>query len=576
MDLEKAVELAKENNSEAIAYLYETTYKNAFYVALKYMQNEHDAYDVVQDSYIKAFKELGQLSSADKFTSWLSTIVAHKALDAKKKKVPTFFSETEDEESGTDISDTFESDRVDISPELAIDQKETSRLINEMISDLTDEQRFCITMFYMEDMSVKEIAQVLSVSENTVKSRLNYGRTKIKDKVIELEKKGTKLYGLLPLAFFIALFKTEAQACEVAVPSVESILSATGANASSAGITGGKTVTESAAKAGLKVFGKTVSLKVAGIVAAAVVGVGGIGVGTALFDFQNDEEQHSNTNYNEEDNNISSGNDDVQNAGASDESAETIIENEEIDYQEAYSEVLNNQRSLKGSTYDIYVTSYMDEDFGMLLYSYSGETQSGNLANIYVNDNLITCDYNSDNNSLDISSYGIKNDAVECLSEVSVDNFLPFDDQGDVCLSNIKINNRDYIAIESRVTSSTWSDGTSYDITLISYDEAGKLILSYRDGVGGSSDYDITAEMRSSFNSAFNTNYTQDDFERAFYDGEYLLKEGEVLVHITCQSDLGLLWDDTNFEPWSNKYEEYSEQLSTPGTRVYWGQGKIE
>ncbi|MBE5913037.1 MAG: sigma-70 family RNA polymerase sigma factor [Pseudobutyrivibrio ruminis] len=291
MDLEKAVELAKENNSEAIAYLYETTYKNAFYVALKYMQNEHDAYDVVQDSYIKAFKELGQLSSADKFTSWLSTIVAHKALDAKKKKVPTFFSETEDEESGTDISDTFESDRVDISPELAIDQKETSRLINEMISDLTDEQRFCITMFYMEDMSVKEIAQVLGVSENTVKSRLNYGRTKIKDKVIELEKKGTKLYGLLPLAFFIALFKTEAQACEVTVPSVESILSATGANASSTGITGGKITTESAAKGGLKVMGKTVSMKVAAIATTAAVGVGVVGVGIAInndndYDYQ--------------------------------------------------------------------------------------------------------------------------------------------------------------------------------------------------------------------------------------------------------------------------------------------------
>ncbi|MBO6129438.1 MAG: hypothetical protein J6P79_11155, partial [Pseudobutyrivibrio sp.] len=82
--------------------------------------------------------------------------------------------------------------------------------------------------------------------------------------------------------------------------------------------------------------------------------------------------------------------------------------------------------------------------------------------------------------------------------------------------------------------------------------------------------------MRNSFNNTFNTNYTQDMFEGAFYEGQFLFTDGEELAYITCESDLGLLWDDTNLDAWSTKYNEYKEQLSVPGTRVYWGQGRIE
>ena len=60
-------------------------------------------------------------------------------------------------------------------------------------------------MFYYEEMSVKDIAQTLGVSENTVKSRLSYGRRKIKEQVLDLEKRGTKLYSVAPFVFFLYL-----------------------------------------------------------------------------------------------------------------------------------------------------------------------------------------------------------------------------------------------------------------------------------------------------------------------------------------------------------------------------------
>ena len=100
-----------------------------------------------------------------------------------------------------------EDNRIENMPEATIDQQETSRLVREILDVLPDEQRIVIGMFYYDQMSVSEIAEELECSENTVKSRLNYGRKKIQSKVLELEKNGTKLYSLAPLPFFIWLLR---------------------------------------------------------------------------------------------------------------------------------------------------------------------------------------------------------------------------------------------------------------------------------------------------------------------------------------------------------------------------------
>lgn len=214
MEIKEAVKLARENNNEGYAYLYENTYQKGYYVALKYMKDEDRAIDVLQDAYVRAFKYIGQLDEADKFPAWFARIVATTALNELKKKSPILFSQMEDEEGNSEV-DNFYDEREEYQPEVTMDKAETRRLVNEIIDTLSDEQRICITMFYMEEMSVKEMAEVLGVSENTVKSRLNYGRQKIKDKVLELEKRGTKLYGVAPIPFLLWLLRSDVLAQEI-------------------------------------------------------------------------------------------------------------------------------------------------------------------------------------------------------------------------------------------------------------------------------------------------------------------------------------------------------------------------
>ena len=209
--INKAIQGDNEARGELYSRYYQPVYNTIFYIT----KNTSDAEDVAQETFIKAFNSLTQLDDAKKFGGWIKQIAANKAKDSLRKLKPMVFSDIAPE-GDEDIRIDFEDEREEFVPDLAIDKKETTRLINEILMTLPDEQRTVITMFYYDQMSVGEIAESLSVSESAVKSRLQYGRKKIETNVLELEKKGTKLYSLLPIPFLLALLKkNDAFAAEI-------------------------------------------------------------------------------------------------------------------------------------------------------------------------------------------------------------------------------------------------------------------------------------------------------------------------------------------------------------------------
>ena len=112
------------------------------------MKQEDAALDVLQEAYIKAFNSLDQLQDAEKFAGWFSRIVATKALDELKKRKVLVFSQLQTDDEDIPMEELMADERTDNQPELAIDKEETSRLVQEIIGTLSDEQRICIMMFY--------------------------------------------------------------------------------------------------------------------------------------------------------------------------------------------------------------------------------------------------------------------------------------------------------------------------------------------------------------------------------------------------------------------------------------------
>lgn len=212
MNYTEAVMLVKQGDENGFNFLYEETYKSKYYLALKYMQNEEAAKDVLQDAYIQAFRKLDTLENPEKFASWLGIIVANTAKNALQKKNPMLFSEIMGDQEEEEFEYQIEDESIENQPEIAYSQRETQELVHELIDSLSEEQRMCILMFHIEGQSISEIAESLECSENTVKSRLNYGRKNIKGKAEELQKKGYKLYGMAPVPFLLYLLKSEEHA----------------------------------------------------------------------------------------------------------------------------------------------------------------------------------------------------------------------------------------------------------------------------------------------------------------------------------------------------------------------------
>ena len=314
---ESLLDRAKRQDQAALAEIYEQT-SGAVYRVLKVLiKNDEDTVqDLLQDTYVKAFTRLDQLQDESKLLPWLKTIANNSAKDWLKKCKPVLFTamagnEGNEETEALSFEENIEADRIDENPELAMDEKEVRCLVMEILNQLPEDQRVVLGMFYYEDMSVKEIASILEVSDNTVKSRLNYGRKKVKESVLELEKKGTKLYNVAPFTFFVYLLyrlgkstsveaaeldtlqtalhtvlqRTAAQEiCKNAGHTAHTASTGTGSGASKAASTvhhasQAASAASKAAGAAAGTAARHAGLKVAAVILAGVVGGGGVTYG---------------------------------------------------------------------------------------------------------------------------------------------------------------------------------------------------------------------------------------------------------------------------------------------------------
>lgn len=285
--LASLVTLAREGNQDALSALYEKTYNGVFYTIKSMIRDDDTVLDILQDTYVKAFTHLDRFQGDTKFSPWVRQIGANTARDYLKKKQPLLFTDlTSGEEPDVPIEERFADFDAGNLPDEVLDQAETTRLVREIIDGLPEDQRAVIGMYYYQEMPVKDIAAALGASESAVKSRLLYGRRKIEAQVRDLEKKGTKLYGLAPIPFLLWLMGTqEARAAQLPNGQIlQNVLASAGSSGaagtgiSSAASTWTTSHGGAAAATGAKAATGGLGAAKLGLVAVAAVAVIGAGV----------------------------------------------------------------------------------------------------------------------------------------------------------------------------------------------------------------------------------------------------------------------------------------------------------
>jgi len=187
---------------ELFEKLYNANYRQAYNVAYLMTKDKGTAEDMTAEAFVSAYNNFEDLLNENKFGKWVNKIVANKCKDYFKKKKPMLFSELQnsDEDADADIPD-FEDDKNDYSPESNIENKETLKIVENMLSNLPEDQRLCLLMFCEDEMKISDIAEALNISENTVKSKINYARKKMNAQKDEYQKDGNKLFGIAGIGF---------------------------------------------------------------------------------------------------------------------------------------------------------------------------------------------------------------------------------------------------------------------------------------------------------------------------------------------------------------------------------------
>ena len=132
-----------------------------YHIAIAIVNNEEDAGDAISETIVKAYMNLKKLKKPEYFKTWITRILINecrKILKQKQKVVPI---EVYQEKR------KMEDNRM---------EKEEQMDLQNAIQKLTEKQRSVVMLFYYNDFSVEEIAQILKIPIGTVKSRLNKAR----------------------------------------------------------------------------------------------------------------------------------------------------------------------------------------------------------------------------------------------------------------------------------------------------------------------------------------------------------------------------------------------------------------
>ncbi len=195
------VRLIQAGEEECFTNLYEESLSYAFYSTRRYVKNEEDCKDIVQEGFIKVFYNLNTLQDVNKYLPWMKRIMINLSINFLKERRPELFLDYREKEE-----DFYQSDFIPVteSSETVLMTDESRQILEHLIGLLSEKQATILQLFYFDDLTIPEIATLLGIKEGTVKSRLFTARNNLKAATVAHEEKtGTRLYSLaaLPLLF---------------------------------------------------------------------------------------------------------------------------------------------------------------------------------------------------------------------------------------------------------------------------------------------------------------------------------------------------------------------------------------
>lgn len=208
---------ARKKNVQAINEIVQKTQRKAIYFAYKVVNDEALAKDIVLQSYILAFQNLDQLMDDGMFEHWFGRKVSEQLLNQIEYEKNSSLNSSfyVDEEDRIEFDANVRNDKMPFKFESFMNVQKIQDTTQSVLNLLTEKQRLMLMMYYFENMSIFEIADIFGVSENAVKDNLAYARKKIMNTLSD-----TNVRSMSFLSWFLIDQMSKMISCHVPVDTI--------------------------------------------------------------------------------------------------------------------------------------------------------------------------------------------------------------------------------------------------------------------------------------------------------------------------------------------------------------------
>ena len=178
-----------DNSNKSFNEIVETHKVRVFNTAISFLQNKEDAEDLTQEVFMEVYHSLEKFKEEASVSTWIYRITVNKSLDFLRKKNRKkrfgFMTSLFNKESGEINIDAGHFDH----PGILLEKKENARILFEAIEQLSENQKTAFILFHIEELSQKEIGEIMSLSAKAIESLIQRAKASLRIKLETIYKK---------------------------------------------------------------------------------------------------------------------------------------------------------------------------------------------------------------------------------------------------------------------------------------------------------------------------------------------------------------------------------------------------
>lgn len=176
MNEKQQIHKVLKGDTSAFGYFVDTYQDMAVTIAFRVCGNKQDAEDIVQNAFVKAFHNLHTFRADSKFSTWFYRIVYNTAITETRGNVHS--TEFVDYKQ-IDMNDSYS----DMDTMARIEENERKELIDRAMERMPKDEAVILTLYYLEDNSVKDIVQITGLTDANIKVKLHRARKRFADTI---------------------------------------------------------------------------------------------------------------------------------------------------------------------------------------------------------------------------------------------------------------------------------------------------------------------------------------------------------------------------------------------------------